>query len=419
MELNAADLCTAGKPDRPLSVDAARLRALAAAIPVVEVETLVLDAAAGRILAEPVVAHSALPPFDNSAMDGYALRCADLMDVGPWTLPVADRIAAGDTRSLKLACGSVARIFTGAPIPLGADAVVMQESVKREGDSLILDARPRAGQNIRRRGEDQADGVEALGAGLSLTPPRLALIAGCGLAEVTVSRRVRIALFSTGDELAEASAPLGPGQIYNTNRVLLRAALSLPWAEVTDLGILRDEPATIRLAIRAAAESHDVILSSGGVSAGEEDHILDALQAEAADLHVLKVAIRPGKPLTVGRVGRAQYFGLPGNPYAAAVTFSQIALPALRRTAGLTEAADIWIPGVAGFDYRRTTGRREYVPVTWEARDGMGRPILQRLGQGASASLRPVALARGIAVIPPDLAHVTQGTALAVEPLDC
>jgi molybdopterin molybdotransferase len=289
----------------------------------------------------------------------------------------------------------------------------------RNGDRVILDARPRPGQNIRRRGEDQADGVEALGAGLSLTPPRLALIAGCGLAEVTVSRRVRIALFSTGDELAEASAPLGPGQIYNTNRVLLRAALSLPWAEVTDLGILRDEPATIRLAIRAAAESHDVILSSGGVSAGEEDHILDALQAEAADLHVLKVAIRPGKPLTVGRVGRAQYFGLPGNPYAAAVTFSQIALPALRRTAGLTEAADIWIPGVAGFDYRRTTGRREYVPVTWEARDGMGRPILQRLGQGASASLRPVALARGIAVIPPDLAHVTQGTALAVEPLDC
>jgi molybdopterin molybdotransferase len=295
----------------------------------------------------------------------------------------------------------------------------MQESVRREGDSVILDARPREGQNIRRRGEDQTDGAEALGAGLCLTPPRLALIAGCGLAEVTVSRRVRIALFSTGDELAEASASLGPGQIYNTNRVLLRAALSLPWAEVTDLGILRDEPATIRLAIRAAAECHDVILSSGGVSAGEEDHILDALQAEAADLHVLKIAIRPGKPLTVGRVGRAQYFGLPGNPYAAAVTFSQIARPALRRTAGLTEVPDTWLPGVAGFDYRRTTGRREYVPVTWEVRDGMGRPILQRLGQGASASLRPVALARGIAVIPPDLAHVTPGTALAVEPLDC
>jgi molybdopterin molybdotransferase len=250
-----------------------------------------------------------------------------------------------------------------------------------------------------------------------LTPPRLALAAGCGLASVEVRRKVRIAILSTGDELTEPSHPLGPGQIYNTNRVLLRAYLSLAWADVTDLGILPDDPRAIRQAIRMAAESHDVILSSGGVSAGEEDHILDALRAEAAELDILKVAIRPGKPLTVGRLGRAQYFGLPGNPYAAAVTFAQIALPALRRTAGLTECPDAWVPGVAGFDYRRATGRREYIPVTWDLRDEVGRPILQRLGQGASASLRPMAWARGIAVIPPDLDRVTVGTTLAVEPL--
>lgn len=411
--------CTAGKTGRTLSVDAARLRAIAAAVPVTEPETLSLDAAVGRILATPVMARSALPPFDNSAMDGYALRLACLAGDGPWALPVTDRIAAGDSRALKLAPGTAVRIFTGAPIPVDADAVVMQENVTRNGDRVILQTRPRDGQNIRRRGEDRAEGAEALAPGVCLTPPRLALIAGCGLAEVTVRRRVRVAIFSTGDELAEASAPLGPGQIYNTNRVLLRAYLALPWAEVTDLGILRDDPAAIRKTIRAAAASHDVILSSGGVSAGEEDHILDALRAEAAELDVLKVAIRPGKPLTVGRLGRAQYFGLPGNPYAAAVTFSQIARPALRRTAGLTESPDTWLPAVADFEYRRATGRREYVPVSWEGRDAFGRPILRRLGQGASASLRPVALAQGIAVIPPDLDHVSPGTALAVDPFDC
>lgn len=416
MAETATTSCSAGKAGQTLTVDAARLRALAAAIPVGDSETLALEQAAGRILAAAVIAQSALPPFDNSAMDGYALRRADLAGEGPWALPVAARIAAGDRRRLALAPGTAARIFTGAPIPAGADAVVMQETIRRSGDRIFLDARPPEGRNIRRAGEDQQAGAEAIGAGMRLTPPRLALAAGCGLTAVEVRRKVRIAILSTGDELAEPSRPLGPGQIYNTNRVLLRAYLALPWAEVTDLGILPDEPLAIRRTIRAAADSHDVILSSGGVSAGEEDHILDALRAEAAALDVLKVAIRPGKPLTVGRLGRAQYFGLPGNPYAAAITFGQIALPALRRTAGMTECPDIWLPGVAGFDYQRTTGRREYVPVTWDRRDEIGRPVLQRLGQGASASLRPMAWARGVAVIPPDLGRVTPGTALAVEP---
>jgi len=233
-----------------------------------------------------------------------------------------------------------------------------------------------------------------------------------------VHRRVRVAILSTGDELAEPGNPLVAGQIYNSNRVLLRATLvRLPWADLTDLGILPDDPAVIRTAIRAAALSHDVVISSGGVSAGEEDHILDALRAEAAELDVLKVAIRPGKPLTVGRLGGALYFGLPGNPYAAAITFAQIARPALRRVAGLIENPDTWLPAVAGFTYRRATGRREYVPVTWDRRDPVGRPILDRLGQGASASLSPVARAMGIAVIPSDLSTVLPGQPLQVEPL--
>jgi len=410
--------CSTGKSGPTLSVDAARLRAIAAACPVAGQDVLPIDQAVGRVTAIPITVAHALPPFDNSAMDGYALRLSDLTGDGPWHLPVSARIAAGDARALSLAPGTVARIFTGAPVPFGADAVVMQEQVTRTSDRISLTERPRPGLNIRRLGEDVAQGAQALAAGLALTPPRLALLAGCGVASLAVRPRVRVAILSTGDELSEPGSTLGPGQIYNSNRVFLRATLSrFPWVHLTDLGIVPDDAASIRTAIRHAAQSHDVVISSGGVSAGEEDHILDALRLEAAELDVLKVAIRPGKPLTVGRLGRALYFGLPGNPFAAAITFSQIAKPALRRAAGLMEEPDTWLPAVAGFTYARATGRREYVPVRWDCRDTFGRPVLTRLGQGASASMSPSAMAMGIAVIPAEIDMVKPGQSLTVEPL--
>lgn len=410
------DFCSTGKTGATLSVDAARLRTIAAVAPLREVEDLPLDLALGRVLADPPSAQVNLPPFDNAAMDGYAVSTSDLAGRGPWRFPVSDRIAAGDTRTVTLRAGTAARIFTGAPVPEGADAVIMQERVRRDGDTLIVTEAPYRSQNIRHRGEDCRAGKRPLPSGHLLTAPRLALLAGTGIPEVSTFRKLRVGLFSTGSELREPGSPLQHGQIYNSNRVMLRALLAQPWIELTDYGIHRDDADTIRATIRRAAEENDVVLSSGGVSAGEEDHILDALRREDATLDVLKVAIRPGKPLTVGRIGAALYVGLPGNPYAAAVTFSQIARPALRKAAGMTEMPDLWIPAVSGFDYSRRTGRREYIPVTWERRDAIGQPILQRLGRGASASLGPIAAARGIAVIDPDMPRVCAGQSLQVEP---
>lgn len=413
------DTCTAGRGASALSVDAARLRAIAAVAPVTGTERLSLEAACGRILAQAPLAETNLPPFDNSAMDGYALRFCDFKGEGRYRFRVTERIIAGDTRPLQLEPGSAARIFTGAPIPLGADTVVIQESVKRMGNVVEIAERPRCGLNIRKSGEDRRKDEAVLPRGVLLTPPRLALLAASGLAELDAHRRLQIGLFSTGNELCEPGRALGHGQIYNSNRIMLRAMMSEPWITLTDYGILPDEPAAIREVIRQASTSNDIVVSSGGVSAGEEDHVLDALKREDASLEVLKVAIRPGKPLTIGRVGGTLFVGLPGNPYAAAITFLQIARPALRKAAGLLEEVDNWIPAVSGFDYARKVGRREYLPVTWEERDAIGRPILQRLDRGSSASLGPIAMARGIAMIEPDVERILSGSPLRLEPMPC
>lgn len=409
--------CCAGKPGDVLPVDIAGAKAIAAAVPVTGIERVPLVEAAGKILASDTFSTINLPPFDNSAMDGYAVRTKDLAGAGPWSFPVSGRIPAGDGAGRRFPPASVVRIFTGAPVPEGFDAVVMQENCERSGDAITFFLKPNPGQNIRRAGEDVEIGVAAVTAGTPLTPARIALLAAIGTGAIDVWRKVRVGLISTGTELREPGQPLGPGQIYNSNRYFLRSALPFSWANVADYGIVGDDPETIRAVVREAARECDVVITTGGVSVGEEDHMMDVLKRENAELEVLKVAMRPGKPVMVGKIGNALFFGLPGNPYATAVTFSQIALPAIKVTAGMRSVDTPWLPAVSGFSYRRKPGRTEYVPVAWTRRDAGGKPIVEMLGRGSSASLAPMAIAMATAVLPPDMAKVEPGMPLRIEPV--
>ncbi|RLJ62650.1 molybdopterin molybdotransferase MoeA [Sulfurisoma sediminicola] len=347
-----------------LSFDEALERLLAAARPVAEIEQVPLLEADGRVLAAPLVATLDVPPLDNSAMDGYALRCSDVLAAGA-RLAVTQRIPAGSVGH-RLEPGTAARIFTGAPVPEGADAVVMQERCERHGDDVVVNHVPREGENIRGRGEDIAAGSTILAAGTRLTPQALGLAASIGLPLAPTFRRLRIALFFTGDELAMPGEPLKPGAIYNSNRYVLRAALERLGCAVTDLGIVPDTLVATREALRRAAAVSDLIVTSGGVSVGEEDHVKPAVEAEG-ELGLWKLAIKPGKPLAFGRIatdgGGADFIGLPGNPVSSFVTFLILVRPFILKRMGATECLPQRIALTAGFDWPRPDARREFLRV--------------------------------------------------------
>jgi molybdopterin molybdotransferase len=301
-------------------------------------------------------------------------------------------------------------------VPQGFDAVVMQERCERIGEQIVLRERPLEGEHIRHAGEDVNAGTSVLSAGALLSPQRLALLAGQGTAEVEVIRKVRVGLVSTGSELREPGVPLSPGQIYNSNRVMIRSMLgACPWAEVIDYGIVPDRQEALCDTFGQAASQCDVLVSTGGVSAGDEDHVAWALGRQGGSLDILKVAMRPGKPVKIGMIGQMLFAGLPGNPNAALVTFRQIALPALRTIAGIGSAAPEWLLAVAGFRYEKRMGRTEFVPVSIAGHDDIGRPVLEMLGRGSSASLMAMASADGIALLLPDAAVVEHGTMLQYE----
>lgn len=320
-------------------------------------ESVPLWDADGRVLAHDLHAPIDLPPFANSAVDGYAVRLADAAGL----LPVSGRLPAGHAAQ-KLEPGTARRIFTGAAMPEGADTVFMQEDVQLEPAGVRLPAGLKRGANTRPAGEDIARGALAIPAGTRLQPQHVALAAALGLARLDVRQRLRVALFSTGDELVDPGTPPGEAQRFDSNRVLLAAMCRRIGADITDLGILPDRRDAIAAALTRAAPHHHAILTTGGVSAGEEDHVRDAVE-QAGRLAWWRLAIKPGRPVAMGEIGDAAFMGLPGNPVAAFVTFVKLARPLLAALGGEAWRPIQPIPVPAAFDYRKKAGRREYVRV--------------------------------------------------------
>jgi molybdopterin molybdotransferase len=336
--------------------------------PVGEREDIALAAACGRVLAGDIVAPIDLPPFDNSAVDGYAVRHADLAGDGETRLHVGERVMAGHAARAALAPREAARIFTGAPMPAGADTVFMQEDVRVDGNAVVVPVGLKPGANRRLAGEDVRAGTTALRAGRRLAAQDVALAAAIGMTRLDVRRRVRVAVFSTGDEIVEPGARRPAPALFDANRYLLAGLVAGLGGMPTDLGILPDAPDKLASAIAAAAQEHDLVLTSGGVSTGEADHVRSAVE-RVGRLVFWRVAIKPGRPVAMGvlpgaRAGHdAAFVGLPGNPAAVFVTFARIVRPLILRLAGAQLTPLLPMPVRAGFAYKKKSGRREYVRV--------------------------------------------------------
>lgn len=365
-------------PMMPLkALDDALAELLAHATPLPGTDTVTTFDADGRVLAQDCVSALQVPPQDNSSMDGYAVRCADVAAAGG-VLLVSQRIPAGSAGD-PLQPGTAARIFTGAPVPAGADAILMQEDCEAlaaaDGlGSVRINAIPQAGQWIRSAGEDITRGAVVLSAGTRLTPAELGLAASIGLHELQVARRPRVALFSTGDELVmPGEVPpeqMRPGAIYNSNRFFLRAMLQRLGCEVTDFGIVPDQRDATIAALRDASAAHDLILTSGGVSVGEEDHIKPAVET-LGTLDLWQIAMKPGKPFAYGRIGAAHFMGLPGNPVSSFLTFALLVRPFVLRLQGVRDVAPQSVAVRADFSWPKADKRREFLRVRHNAAGGL------------------------------------------------
>jgi molybdopterin molybdotransferase len=377
-----------------LTVDEALEVLLAGARPVTQIEEVATLEATGRVLARAQRSTMDVPPLDNSAMDGYAVRTEDVK--APDTkLKVAQRIMAGAV-GRALEPGTAARIFTGAPIPTGADAIVMQEFCAADGDAVVVKKVPEKNAWIRRRASDIAQGSQVLAAGIRLRPQDTGLAASVGIKALPLYRRVRMGLFFTGDELVMPGDPLPPGRIYNSNRFTLNGLAATFGCEVRDYGIVPDSLAATRAVLKRAAAECDVIVTSGGVSVGDADFVKPAVEAEGS-LLMWKIAMKPGRPLAFGKVGAAAFIGLPGNPVSSFVTFLVFVRPFLLKTQGIAEVGPRAIGARADFDWPEPDPRREFLRVKWNAQGG-----LEIYPTQDSAVLTSTAWADGLVDNPPN-----------------
>ncbi len=383
--------------------------------PVAEIETVGLTQADGRVLVNDLIAPISLPPFDNSAVDGYAVRFTDVSAQNETRLRVRGRIAAGHAAPEPIGPHEAVRVFTGAPMPSGADTVYMQEDCRTEEDTVILPAGLKAGANRRLAGEDIAVGHRALLGGRRLQPADVALAAALGLATIEVRRRVRVALFSTGDEILPQGQPLRPAALYDSNRFLLMSLLGRAGAQTTDLGILPDHRDTIANAIAGASKNHDLVLTSGGVSTGDADHVRAAVES-LGRLVFWRLAIKPGRPVAMGVVNGAAFVGVPGNPVAALVTFINVVRPLIFRLAGT--APDILTPihARAIFHHKKKKDRREYLRGT--LRKGEQGFEADKQAQEGAGLITSITQSTGFIVVPEETVAIQPGDEVQFLPYD-
>lgn len=402
---------------RLISIDEALTHIADQIGPVETTERVSLHKARGRVLAASVFAQADMPRFDHSAMDGFALRVSDLEGEGPWLLSVALRCAAGSESAGVLTSGSAAHIFTGAPIPRGADCVVMQEEVDRRDGGILLARKPNAHENIRHRGEEYRQGAKIVSANCRVTSRSVAAAASSGIGSLEVRARVRVSLLVTGTEVARAGKTgLGDAQIWDVNTPMLQSVLTRPDVEIVVVEALRDSAVGIREALKRAARWSDLVVTTGGVSVGEEDHLHSAVREAGGVIHFSGVALKPGKPVTFGEIGRVAWLGLPGNPQSAFVTWALFGEAILARLSGLNRPDVGKRHVVLGHELRRKPGRCEIRAGRLTGHDGMGRDVVDCRRPVNSGQVGALCAADGLAYLPADADCLPKGALIEFLP---